>query len=233
MLRHWTKVLVASALAFCCLPAMAESNESGSVTGAGQVVLHPKATILRFQLVLAERGDDMELTEKSLDRKGEAFRKALLAAKATPGSIRLGTPRLDRRTACGGNLAAGQQHWGKAKWQQQMQRQMPQQIPSQTRASRAESMPPPSQGRPPSDASQGSNCRLRLTADGRCTEPPLAELLVEADGIVRRVYEQMLPMLPQKKASEPAESGRAANQSANAPNAVANDPFEPGRFAPI
>lgn len=119
MSRHWTKVVVASALAFCCVPALADGDETSSISGTGQVVLRPKATTLRFQLTLSERGDDMEQVEKSLGRKCEALCKALLAAKAASGSIRIDTARLVGGLRAVGAAIQGQQPWGKGKWQYQ------------------------------------------------------------------------------------------------------------------
>jgi hypothetical protein len=231
MLRHWSEVVVAGALAFCFIPAVADGDETSTISGTGQVVLRPKATMFRFQLALSERGDDMQQTEKSLDRKCEVIRKALLAAKATPGSIRVDTARLT-----GGLRAVGamiqQQHWGKSKWQYQTPVQKPQQqfqSPGLTPGPNQEPQTPV----PPERREPRITLQTQVIAEWPLQGSTAAQLLVEADGIVRRVHEQILPLVPRKKASgsraisndqgdEPFAPNEPANNAPN-PNPVPNE----------
>jgi uncharacterized protein YggE len=241
MLQHWIKIVVAAALALTCMTAVAENDENGSASGAGQVTLRPKATMLRFQLALSERGDDMEQVEKSLARKCEAFRKALLAAKAMPGSIRIDTVRLAGGLRAVGPLIQGQQPWGKGKWQYQK----PAQMPPQQQFQSPSLTPPASQGPPSPTPPERREPRITLQTQIAAAWPLQAstapKLLVEADGIVRQVHEQILPIIPRKRAStsRPASDNQteepfAANPAANnspAPNPgsnnqAANEPFD-------
>jgi hypothetical protein len=182
----------------------------------------------------------MVQVEKSLDRKCEAFRKALLAAKATPVSICVDTARLAGGLRAVGAMIQGQQPWGKGKWQYQTPAQKPQQQQFQSPGL----TPAPNQG--PQTPAPAERREPRITLQTQVTaEWPLhastaAQLLVEADGIVRRVHEQMLPIIPKKKADNPppaadnqADEPFAANPAANnspAPNPGTNnqtgDPFD-------
>jgi hypothetical protein len=90
--------------------------------------------------------------------------------------------------------------------------------------------------------------QTQIVAEWPLQAATAARLLVEADGIVRRVHEQILPLIPQKKASsaaansneqtdeplapnEPANNAPAANQGANEPfgadDAPTVDAYEP------
>jgi hypothetical protein len=219
MLRHWIRVVMTCALTLSCLSAMAENS---SVSGTGEVLLRPKATMLRFHLVLTERGDDMELTLKNLDHKGEAFRKALLAAKATPDSICLSTPKLIGGLRALGELAPTQQYRGKGKQRQSAQQTLPQQKYQQPNSVQSPNQRSPAEQRLPRITLQ-----TQLTAEWPLQEASVPKLLVEADGIVRRAHEKILPIIPLKK-----KAGESQTQMLNtAPNAAANkapnDAFDP------
>jgi uncharacterized protein YggE len=235
MLPHRINLVVACALASFCLPALAENEENGSVSGVGQAAFRPNATMLRFQLALSERGDDMEQVEKSLLGKCEAFRKALLAAKATPGSIRIDTVRLAGGLRAVGSLLPQYQQSGKARWQYQKPVQMPRQkVPTPGT--------PPAVQEPPRPASAERRepritLQTQITVDWPLQATTAAKLLVEADGIVRQVYGQTLPIIPQKKsdtlppvADGPPEEPFAANNSLPNPNQGANNQAANGPF---
>jgi hypothetical protein len=235
MLRHFTKISVAFALALLCLPVLAETSESGSISGTAQVVLRPKATALRFQLVLVEQGDDMEATLKNLDGRCEAYRKALLKASAAKDSIRSDGPRLVGQLKALGELLPGEQHWGKGNWNQQVQQpakptSVPQQVPQL-----------PGQ-LPPSEAKRAPRIALqaRLTAEWPLQGETPSSLLVEADRIVLRAHDAIKELVPRQRSpltpEPPSPNGQNANPGAtpnanpNAnPNAVPNaSPFDGG-----
>ncbi len=170
MLRRATVLVLASAtVVSLCRPAPAQTSETGSVTGTGQVVLRPKATALRFQLVLVEQGDDMAATLKNLDRHGAAFRKALLAAKAAPESVKLDGPRLVSSLRALGELVPVGQYRGKGQWNKQVQQQQ-QQFPSQP--------PPPS---PAGETKRAPRITLQTHSEGR-----VASARRNRDGDARR-----------------------------------------------
>jgi hypothetical protein len=235
MLRHWSEVVVVCALAFCCVSAVADGDEISSISGTSQVVLRPKATMLRFQLTLSERGDDMEQVEQSLDRKCEALRKALLAARATPGSIRADSVRLAGGLRAVGVPIQGQVPWGKGKWQYQTPVQKPIQQQFQPPSSPpTANQGPPNQG-PPERREPRITLQTEVTAEWPLQAATVARLLVEADGIVRRVHKQILPLVPKKEAgssrltaneaAEPFAPNEPAN-NAPLPNPGASEPFD-------
>jgi hypothetical protein len=196
MLHNVAKIVVALLVTLLCPPAFAQTLDSGSVSGQGHVVLRPKVTILRFHLVLSERGDDMETVLKSLDRRGDAFRKALLEAKATKDSIKLDGPRLVGQLQPLGELIPAVQYWGKGKANQQAQMNAPaQQAPNQTPYSAPLSQTPASEAK----RAPRIMVQISLTAEWPLEGASSPALLVEADRIVLQVHEQIKDLMPKPK----------------------------------
>ena len=210
MLQVYVKVVMAFLMGLFCWSAVAGAHEDASVTGAGHVALQPKATALRFRLTLTAFGDDMESTLKSIAHKGEAFRKALLAAKATPESIRVSTPRLIGGLRALGDLIPSRAYWrqgGKGDGKQQRQLQTPKHATKGGK--RQTSEPAPDDDEAPAPERRGPRIELsaQLVADWPLHGDSQAQLLVEGDEIVRRAYKQMRSLFPAKDSDEPeAES---------------------------
>jgi hypothetical protein len=225
MSQCWSKAAILCAMALSCVPAMADGDGASRVSGAGLVVLRPKATKLRLQLALGERGDDMTQTEKRLDRKCDAIRTALLAAKATPGSIHIDAIRLAGVLRAVGTMGPMQQQGEREKWYYPMAQQQ---------------APPPEQRDVSSSPASPERHDPRITLQTQITaEWPLqaattAQLLVEADGIVRRVHERMiqektLAVAANEKAAESiASSGKQSDkppQEQDTPAALTSEPL--------
>jgi uncharacterized protein YggE len=192
MRRDVVQLIVASALALLCLPAVAQTNEADSVTGEGQVVIHPKITTLRFHFLLQHHGDNMDATLKKLEETGQAFRKALLAARADKHSIKLDGPKLADELRLEGVLVpVGPYQQQEPQQQQQQQSQEPYPAP-------APQYGPPQQPSQPQQVTGQPARRLpRITVETAITaEWPLKgdtprALLVEADRIGQAVRAEM------------------------------------------
>jgi hypothetical protein len=87
-------IMVASALAFLVPSVAAQTDVGGTVSCSGKAVLHPKPTVLRLRFSIMECGENLEAALKNLDRRGDAYRKALLAAHANADSIKIGDPMI-------------------------------------------------------------------------------------------------------------------------------------------
>lgn len=193
MRRHFGKLVVASAISLFCLPAPAQTDDGGSISDTGQVVLPAKATALRVHLSITVHGDDMQTTLNRLDSQGEAVRKALLKATADPKSIKLDGPKLACSLRALGDVISPQQYWGKGK---AMQQQAPQQYPSQP--------PAPT----PVETKRGPRIYLQshVTAEWPLQAEAVPGLLVEADRIVLLVHEQIKQFQPERPPVQPHSS---------------------------
>jgi hypothetical protein len=223
MWRHLIPVAVTSSLALLSLlalaqtPALAQTNESGSIDGGGRVVLRPKATLLRVQLDLVEHGDDMAATLATLARRGELFRKAVLAAKAEQHSVKLDGPRLVGQLRAVGELLDVERQWGKGKWNQRPQIAAPQQPPSA----------PPGTAPPEAKRAPRITVAANLTAEWQLHGKNASELLVEADRIVLEAHQQMGPLLPKERLhrfSRQSPKGQSAPRAQSARQSI--DPFD-------
>ena len=81
MLRHWSEVVVVCALAFCCVSAVANGDETSSVSGTGQVVLR----VLIGKNGQALRGDVFQTS--GFHRLDQSALKAVLSWRYVPGRV--------------------------------------------------------------------------------------------------------------------------------------------------
>ena len=192
----------------------------GMISGTGAVTLRPKATILRFHLVLRKEGDDMQSTLKTLDQTGDNFRKALLKAQAGKDSIKIDGPRLLGSLHALGELIPerGPVYRGKGKGKGEWPVQLPpnanqqvQQLPTANPSIQQNPTPTPLQQsqppRPPENEIRRAP-RIALEAQLRAEWPlhgkTTPELLVEADRIVLKVFEETKDLLPKQKRPVPS-----------------------------
>jgi hypothetical protein len=230
MLRHFTKLVVASLFASLCQLAVAQpdpfrGNGTGTISGTGMVLLRPKATILRMHLRLAKNGDDMEAILKALDQTGEAFRKSLLKANASKDSIKIDGPRLRGPLHAVGELLSYdeprpvQRAKGKGKSAQQIQ-QMPANMNAPQQQQSAQPPGPQSPRHTEREAKRAPRImvEIQLRAEWSLHGNTTSELLIEADHIILNAHEQIKDLLPKKampsrygdskgKSEEPFDSG--------------------------
>ncbi len=95
MLRYLIAAIWAvSTFALLSVPVAAQTNAGGTVNCLGKAVLHSKPTVLRLRFSIMECGENLKAAIDNLDRRGEAYRKALLAAHAKANSIKIGAPTI-------------------------------------------------------------------------------------------------------------------------------------------